>query len=75
VGLHTMLLKMQPDHLQRLLDAGMNWLLNGSDIVSLRDSLNAQFGRLRELTAARAPSAAAASAAAPASATIQNCLT
>jgi 4-hydroxy-2-oxoheptanedioate aldolase len=55
VGLHTQLLKMKPDDLQRLLDAGMNWLLNASDIVIMRDAMRDQFRRLRGLTAACAP--------------------
>jgi 2-keto-3-deoxy-L-rhamnonate aldolase RhmA len=55
VGMHTPLLKMKPDDLQRLLDAGMNWLLNASDIVIMRDAMRDQFRRLRELTAASAP--------------------
>lgn len=70
VGLHTQLLKMKPEDLQRLLDAGMNWLLNGSDIGTMRDAMNVQLQRLRELTASHA-SNATGSPTSP----IQNCVT
>lgn len=52
VGLHTHLLKMEPETLQRLLDAGMNFLINGADITLMRDTMNSQLRRLRELTGA-----------------------
>jgi len=58
VGLHTPLLKMKPQDLQRLIDAGMNWILNGSDIGTMRDAMNAQLRQLRELTAAGRASSA-----------------
>lgn len=49
VGLHFKLLQLQDDILQRLLDAGMNWILNGSDVTILRDTMNAQLGQIRHM--------------------------
>ncbi len=50
VGLHTMLLRMEERDLRRLLDAGMNWLLNGSDMSVMRDAMAMQLRHLREMT-------------------------
>jgi 4-hydroxy-2-oxoheptanedioate aldolase len=49
VGLHTQYLKLPPEVLRRLLDAGMNWLINGADITAMRDAMNDQIGRLRAM--------------------------
>jgi 2-keto-3-deoxy-L-rhamnonate aldolase RhmA len=50
VGLHTKLLDLKPDVLRRVLDAGMNWILSGSDVVISRDEGNRQLRWLRKLT-------------------------
>ena len=47
VGLHYTLLKLGDATLQRFLDAGMNFILNGADIVVMRDAMNAQLDELR----------------------------
>ncbi len=50
VGLHTTLLKLDDLVLQRFIDAGMNWFINGADIVIMRDAMNAQLEELRSRT-------------------------
>ena len=55
VGLHTLYLNMQPEDLRRLLDAGMNWLINGADISLMCQAMNEQLRRLREMTGDTAP--------------------
>ncbi len=47
VGLHTKLLDLKPEVLQRFLDAGMNWLPNSADITIGRDETNRQLRQLR----------------------------
>ncbi len=49
VGIHTMLFRFKPPTLQRLLDAGMNWIINGSDISLMCQTMNQQLGKLREM--------------------------
>lgn len=49
VGLHFQLLKLGEERLTRLLDAGMNWILNGADVTIMRDAMNAQLGQIRHL--------------------------
>jgi 4-hydroxy-2-oxoheptanedioate aldolase len=49
VGLHTALLNLEERTLRRFIDAGMNWFLNGADIIVMRDAMNAQLRRLREI--------------------------
>jgi 4-hydroxy-2-oxoheptanedioate aldolase len=49
VGLHFPLFRLQDDTLRRLLDAGMNWLINGADIAIMGDAMKAQLDRLRQL--------------------------
>lgn len=53
VGLHTMLMSLPPKTLRRFLDAGMNFLINGADIVAMRDAMNLQLAQLRELNGDR----------------------
>lgn len=48
VGLHFKLLKLGEPVLRRFLDAGMNWILNGSDVTILCDTMNAQLGQIRD---------------------------
>ena len=48
VGLHTQWASVAPGLLDRLLDAGMNWIANGSDVVTLRDGLNHTLRGIRE---------------------------
>jgi len=50
VGIHLPLLKIESDTLRRWLEAGMNLLINGTDIAILREAMNAQIRQLRELT-------------------------
>jgi len=50
VGLHTTLLKLDDQVLQRFIEAGMNWFINGADIVIMRDAMNAQLEELRSRT-------------------------
>jgi len=47
VGLHFKLLKLGEASLRRFLDAGMNWILNGSDVTIMCDTMNAQLGQIR----------------------------
>ncbi len=49
VGLHNQLLRLGDHTLNRLLDAGMNWLINGADITVLCQEMNSQLRQLREL--------------------------
>lgn len=49
VGLHTNLLRLQPQTLKRFLDAGMNWLLNGADITTMCHEMNRQIHALRQM--------------------------
>jgi len=49
VGLHIQWDTVAPATLKRFLDAGMNWILNGSDIVTLRDGLNNTFSGIRKM--------------------------
>lgn len=49
VGLHYQLLRLPPQTLSRLLDAGMNWIINGADIVVMCDEMNQQLRRLRAM--------------------------
>jgi 2-keto-3-deoxy-L-rhamnonate aldolase RhmA len=51
VGLHYQLLSLPEAILQRYLDAGMNWIINGSDIVVMRNAMNQQLHQLRQMTA------------------------
>lgn len=50
VGLHFPLFRLQDTTLRRLLDAGMNWLINGADVAIMSDAMKAQLDRLRLLT-------------------------
>jgi 4-hydroxy-2-oxoheptanedioate aldolase len=52
VGLHTHLLQLDPGVLDRFLRAGMNWLINGSDIITMRNAMRADLRALRQLTQA-----------------------
>ena len=52
VGIHLPLLQIEPAILNRWIDAGMNFLINGTDIAILRDAMNTQIRQLRELTEA-----------------------
>jgi 4-hydroxy-2-oxoheptanedioate aldolase len=49
VGLHTALFRLKDQTLRRLIDAGLNWLINGADITIMRDAMSAQLRRLRQL--------------------------
>lgn len=49
VGLHTQLMKLPEDVLQRFFDAGMNWVINGADITVMRDAMNQQLRQLRQM--------------------------
>jgi len=49
VGLHTKLLSIPENTLQRFFDAGMNWVINGSDVTIMRDAVNNQLRRLRKI--------------------------
>ncbi len=49
VGLHTQLLKLGETTLRRFLNAGLNWIINGADIVVMRDAMNEQLRNLRAL--------------------------
>ncbi|HEX7008567.1 MAG TPA: aldolase/citrate lyase family protein [Phycisphaeraceae bacterium] len=49
IGLHLPLFHLGRSTLHRLLEAGMNWLINGADIVVMRDAMNAQLRALRRL--------------------------
>jgi 4-hydroxy-2-oxoheptanedioate aldolase len=49
VGLHASLLDYAPEHLDRFFAAGMNWIVNGADVVIARDEVRRQMSRLREL--------------------------
>ena len=51
VGLHIQLLTLPEPVLQRFLDAGMNWLINGSDVTVMRDAMNQQLRQLRQMVA------------------------
>lgn len=48
VGLHFKLLKLGEASLRRFLDAGMNWIINGSDVTIMIDTMNAQLGQIRD---------------------------
>ncbi len=50
VGLHTQLLKIDGQVLRSFINAGMNFMINGADIVVMRDAMNAQIRALREIT-------------------------
>jgi 4-hydroxy-2-oxoheptanedioate aldolase len=49
VGLHYALTTMQPEHLRRLMDAGMNYIANDSDISVMVREMNRQLKVLREM--------------------------
>ena len=48
VGIHFKLLKLGEPVLRRFLDAGMNWIINGSDITIMCDTMNDQLGQIRD---------------------------
>ena len=48
VGLHIQWASVAPGLLDRLLDAGMNWIANGSDVCTLRDGLNQTLREIRK---------------------------
>ncbi len=50
VGLHTMYLDMKRANLQRLLNAGMNLLINSADISLMKNTMNDHLRQLREMT-------------------------
>ena len=70
VGLHTLLLTLDEQYLRRLLDAGMNWILNGADITVMRDAMNTQLRSLRRLAGSIPFHASPSGATAP----VQSCL-
>lgn len=49
VGLHMQLLKLPENALNRFFDAGMNLIINGSDITVMRDAMNDQLHTLRQI--------------------------
>ncbi len=49
VGLHFKLLHLGDEVLTRMLDAGMNWIINGADVTIMRDAMNEQLGKIRSL--------------------------
>ncbi len=49
VGLHYQLLSLPEAILQRYFDAGMNWIINGSDIIVMRNAMNQQLRQLRQM--------------------------
>lgn len=51
VGLHIQLFTLPEPILQRFLNAGMNWLINGSDVTVMRDAMNQQLRQLRQMVA------------------------
>lgn len=48
VGLHFKLMKLGEASLRRFLDAGMNWIINGSDVTIMIDTMNDQLGTMRD---------------------------
>lgn len=48
VGVHYPLFQLPESTLRRWLDAGMNLIINGADVVIMRNAMNEQLGRLRE---------------------------
>ncbi len=50
VGIHLPLLRQEPAALQRWLAAGMNLLINGTDISLLQEAMNQQLRELRRLS-------------------------
>lgn len=53
VGLHIQLLTLPEAVLRRFLDAGMNWIINGSDVIVMRDAMNQQLRHLRQMPQAK----------------------
>ncbi len=51
VGLHYQLLRLRRETLSRLLDAGMNWLINGADIAIMCRAMNEELRLLRSMDA------------------------
>jgi 4-hydroxy-2-oxoheptanedioate aldolase len=74
VGLHYQLLKLPDRVLQRLLAAGMNWLINAADVIIMREAMNSQLRVLRQM-AGDLPRAQSSAAPATAGAPVQSCLT
>jgi len=52
VGIHYRLADLGEETLRRYLDAGMNWLLNASDVTIMRDAMKKDFEILRNVTGA-----------------------
>tara|TARA_R100000027_G_scaffold66167_3_gene61655 strand:+ start:25682 stop:26587 length:906 start_codon:yes stop_codon:yes gene_type:complete len=50
VGIHLPLLQIDPEILAKWTGAGMNFLINGTDIAILREAMNSQIRRLRDFT-------------------------
>lgn len=72
VGIHIKLFTIREENLLRFLRAGMNWIINGSDVTIMRDAMNAQLSRLRSLTESELPSRIDAE---PTLAEVQSCIT
>lgn len=72
VGLHTTLLSFGEATARRLMDAGMNWIINGADITVMRDAMNAQLRQLRQLAGDATPRATPT---ANGDRTIESCIT
>lgn len=49
VGMHYPLMRLKKSILQRYLTAGMNWIVNGTDVTVLRDAMNSQLDFLRSI--------------------------
>lgn len=49
VGAHTYLTELNPEHLQRYFDAGMNLVINGADVRTLVTSMNRELAVLRAM--------------------------
>lgn len=58
VGLHVPLFRLGEPVLRGLIEAGMNWIINGADIITMRDAMNAELHRLRELASGNGHSGA-----------------
>lgn len=59
IGIHLPLLHIESQTLRRFLNAGMNFLINGTDISILREAMNSQIRQLKELTESRSVKASA----------------
>ncbi len=49
LGLHFPLLNFGEEIVRRWMEAGMNWIINGADIVVMRETMNAQLRQLRQI--------------------------